>query len=74
MTRKATDKQYKFTSLLATFVSKRYLVKTSILEFSNKDISVAVSVYDVIEEQYELRFFSSDDAASRYIEMLRGKD
>lgn len=65
------DLPFRFTSLPQSFISNRFVVKTSVMELANKKISVSVAVFDVLEHNFRLTYFSSDDAATQYIELLR---
>ncbi|UTS51973.1 hypothetical protein [Synechococcus phage BUCT-ZZ01] len=65
------NKKYNIKSIPQNLFNNKYLVKTSILEIAKGEISVLVSVFDVINKEFSIKFFSKEDAAVSYISLLK---
>lgn len=65
------NKNYNIKSIPQNLFNNKYLVKTSMMETAKSEISVLVSVFDVINKEYSIRFFSKEDDAVSYISLLK---
>lgn len=60
-----------FTSRDTEFISKRFLVKGSVLSIGGQDPTVMIAVQDLAEQSFRLRYFKNPLEAAQFVHMLR---
>lgn len=64
-------KHYKIASIPMGFINQRFFVKSSVMEIEGFTPSVIVFVYDIVEDTPKLRYFSNEDRAVDFINLLK---
>lgn len=66
-----TKKAYRIASIPASIMNDRFIVKASSFELEKASLSIMITVFDVVNYECIVRFFSSDDAAEMFINMIK---
>lgn len=64
-------KDFKLVSLPCILINKRFVIKVSSFETSKTDVDIMVNVLDTINNEFAIRFFTSEESAEMYINLLR---
>lgn len=66
-----TKKAYRIASIPPSIMNDRFIVQASSFELEKASLSIMITVFDVVNCECIVRFFSSDDEAEMFINMIR---